>query len=97
METTETEREEGSYSFIYLELLSNFTGRRALPYFGISFFGEAQMSVHTLLEVFSNILFDFTRNVSEHYNPEEPEYTAESFGYDPLLSTGSRRMVLSSR
>ena len=33
-------------------------------------------------------MFSFTRGVTEHYNPEEPEFTAESFGYDPLQSTG---------
>jgi len=26
--------------------------------------------------------------VTEHYNPQELEFTAESFGYDPLQSTG---------
>ena len=46
------------------------------------------MSSNTLIEVFGHILFSFTRGVTEHYNPEEPEYTAESFGYDPLQSTG---------
>ena len=46
------------------------------------------MSANTLLELFARILFSFTRNVAEHYNPVEPEYTAESFGYDPLESTG---------
>ncbi|XP_078364924.1 uncharacterized protein LOC144649321 [Oculina patagonica] len=42
----------------------------------------------TLIEVFGHIAFSFTRSVTEHYNPEEPEYTAESFGYDPFQSTG---------
>ena len=42
----------------------------------------------TLIEVFGHIVFSFTRGVTEHYNPEEPEYTAESFGYDALQSTG---------
>ena len=42
----------------------------------------------TLLEVFGHIVFSFTRSVTEHYNPEEPEYTAESFGCDPLQCTG---------
>ena len=46
------------------------------------------MSSNTLIEVFGHIVFSFTRAVSEHYNPQEPEYTAESFGYDPLQSTG---------
>ncbi|XP_078347211.1 uncharacterized protein LOC144632433 [Oculina patagonica] len=46
------------------------------------------MSSSTLIEVFGHIFFSFTRGVTEHYNPEEPEYTAESFGYDPLQSTG---------
>ena len=46
------------------------------------------MSSSTLVEVFGQIVFRFTRSVTEHYNPEEPEYTIESFGYDPLQSTG---------
>ena len=46
------------------------------------------MGGSTWLEVFGDILFSFTRSVTEHYNPEEPEFTAESFGYDPLQSTG---------
>ena len=29
-----------------------------------------------------------TRSVTEHYNPEEPAFSAECFGYDPLESTG---------
>ena len=41
-----------------------------------------------LIEVFGHIVFSFTRSVTEHYNPEEPEFTAESFGYNPLQSTG---------
>ncbi|XP_078347213.1 uncharacterized protein LOC144632436 [Oculina patagonica] len=46
------------------------------------------MSSSTLIEVFGHIVFSFTRGVTEHFNPEEPEFTAESFGYDPLQSTG---------
>ena len=46
------------------------------------------MSESTLMEVFGDIVFTFTRSVTEHYNPEEPEFTAECFGYDPLQSTG---------
>ena len=46
------------------------------------------MNSNTLIEVFGRIVFSFTRGVSEHYNPEEPEFTPESFGYDPLESTG---------
>ena len=46
------------------------------------------MSSSTLLEVFGHVLFSFTRSVTDHYNPEEPEYTTESFGYNPLESTG---------
>ena len=46
------------------------------------------MSSSTLIEVFGHVVFSFTRGVTEHYNPEEPEFTAESFGYDPLQSTG---------
>ena len=46
------------------------------------------MSSSTLIEVFGHIVFSFTRGVTEHYHPEEPEFTVESFGYDPLQSTG---------
>ena len=42
----------------------------------------------TLIEVFGHIVFSFTRSVTEHYNPEEPEFKAEYFGYSPLESTG---------
>ena len=41
-----------------------------------------------LLEVFGDVVFRFTRSMTEHYIAEEPEYTVESFGYDPLQSTG---------
>ena len=46
------------------------------------------MSSSALIEVLGRILFGFTRGVTEHYNPDEPEFTAESFGYNPLESTG---------
>ena len=46
------------------------------------------MSSSTLIEVFGHIVFSFTRGVTAHYSPQEPEFTAESFGYDPLESTG---------
>ena len=46
------------------------------------------MSSSRLIEVFGHIVFSFTRGVTEHYNSQEPENTAESFGYDPLQSTG---------
>ena len=49
---------------------------------------QPTMSSSKLIEVFGYFVFSFTRGVTEHYNPEEPEYTAESFGYDPLQSTG---------
>ena len=42
----------------------------------------------TIAELFGHILYNFTRDVTEHYNPNEPEFTAESFGYNPLDSTG---------
>ena len=44
------------------------------------------MGSNTLIEVFGHIVFSFTRGVTEHYNPEEPEFTEEC--YDPLESTG---------
>ena len=40
------------------------------------------------MEVLGHIVFSFTREVTEHYNPQEPEFTAEAFGYDPLQTTG---------
>ena len=46
------------------------------------------MSGSTLIEVASDIAFRLTRSVTEHCNPDEPEFTVESFGYDPLQSTG---------
>ncbi|XP_015776698.1 PREDICTED: uncharacterized protein LOC107354724 isoform X2 [Acropora digitifera] len=46
------------------------------------------MSSSTLLEMFSHIVFSFTRGVAEHYNPDEPEFTPELFGYNALESTG---------
>ena len=46
------------------------------------------MSSRTLLEMFSHIVFTFTRGVAEHYNPDEPEFTSELFGYNALESTG---------
>ena len=46
------------------------------------------MSSPTLLEMFSHIVFSFTRAVAEHYNPDEPEFTPELFGYNALESTG---------
>ena len=46
------------------------------------------MSSSTLLEMFSHIVFSFTRGLAEHYNPDEPEFTPELFGYNALESTG---------
>ena len=46
------------------------------------------MSSSTFIEAIGHIVFSFTRDVTENYNPEEPEFTAESFGYNPLESTG---------
>ena len=46
------------------------------------------MSSRTLLEMFGHIVFSFTRGVTEHYNPDEPEFTPELFGYNAFESTG---------
>ena len=46
------------------------------------------MSSRTLLEMFGHIVFSFTRGVAEHYNPDEPEFTAELFGCNPFECTG---------
>ena len=47
-----------------------------------------KMSSPTLLEIFSHIVFSFTRGVAEHYNPDEPEFTSELFGYNAFERTG---------
>ena len=44
-----------------------------------------------MIEVFGHIVFSFARGVTEHCNPEEPDFTPESFGYNPLESTGRER------
>ena len=49
------------------------------------------MSGRTLLEMFSHIVFSFTRGVAEHYNPDEPQFTSEIFGSNSLECTGDRR------
>ena len=46
------------------------------------------MSSRTLLEMFGHIVFSFTRGVAGHYNPDEPEFTAELFGCNPFECTG---------
>ena len=46
------------------------------------------MSSPALLELFSDIVFSFTRGVAEHYNPDEPEFTPELFGCNPFECTG---------
>ena len=51
------------------------------------FSDQTKMSSSPLIEVLGHILFSLTRGVTEHYNSEEPEFTAESFGYNPLEST----------
>ena len=46
------------------------------------------MSSRTLLEMVGHIVFSFTRGVAEHYNPDEPEFTPELFGYNAFERTG---------
>ena len=46
------------------------------------------MSSRTLLEMFGQIVFSFTRGVAEHDNPDEPEFTSELFGYNAFERTG---------
>ena len=46
------------------------------------------MSGGTLIEVAGDIVLRFTQSVTERYNPDEPEFTLESFGYDHLPRTG---------
>lgn len=46
------------------------------------------MNGSAVIEVFGYIFVSFTQSVSERFNPEESEFTAESSGYEPLQSTG---------
>ena len=46
------------------------------------------MNDSLLIEVFARVLFSFTRGVTEHYDPDEPE--VEIFGYDDSLSSEGR-------
>ena len=46
------------------------------------------MSSVPLIEAFGRIVYGFTRGLTEHPNPEEPEYTAEILFCNPLESTG---------
>ena len=46
------------------------------------------MRSNTLIDVFGHIVFSFTSGVTEHNSSEEPEFTADSVGYNPLESTG---------
>ena len=41
-----------------------------------------------VIEVFARVLFSFTRGVTEHYDPDEPE--VEIFGYNDSLSSEGR-------
>ena len=49
------------------------------------------MSDRTLLEMVSDIVVSFTRGVAGHYNPDEPEFTPELFGYNAFDYTGRSR------
>ena len=46
------------------------------------------MTNNLLIEVFARVLFSFTRGVTEHYDPDEPE--VEIFGYNDSLSSEGR-------
>ena len=46
------------------------------------------MNDSLLIEVFARVLFSFTRGVTEHYDPDEPE--VEIFGYNDSLSSEGR-------
>ena len=46
------------------------------------------MNNSLLIEFFARVLFSFTRSVTEHYDPDEPE--VEIFGYDDSLSSEGR-------
>ena len=46
------------------------------------------MTNSLVIEVFARVLFSFTRGVTEHYDPDEPEM--ETFGYNDSLSSKGR-------
>ena len=46
------------------------------------------MTNSLVIEVFARVLFSFTRGVTEHYDPDEPEM--ETFGYNDSLSSEGR-------
>ena len=46
------------------------------------------MDERTCIEVFGNIIFSFTRSVSEKYNPKDPEDSQETCEYSLLENTG---------
>ncbi|XP_044175095.1 uncharacterized protein LOC114969680 [Acropora millepora] len=46
------------------------------------------MTLGTLIELLSQLAICATRGVTEQYNPDEPEFTVEAFGYSPLQNTG---------
>ena len=46
------------------------------------------MNNSLVIEFFARVLFSFTRGVTEHYDPDEPE--VEIFGYDDSLSSEGR-------
>ena len=46
------------------------------------------MTLGTLIELLSQLAICVTRGVTEQYNPDEPEFTVEAFGYSPLQNTG---------
>ena len=46
------------------------------------------MTLGALADFFAHIVFSFTMGVTDRVNPEEPEFTLEAFGYNPLENTG---------
>ena len=46
------------------------------------------MTNSLLIEVFARVLLSFTRGVTEHYDPDEPE--VETFGCNDSLSSEGR-------
>ena len=46
------------------------------------------MDLHQWIEVFGNIVFSFTKGVSETFRPDDPSYGQESLEYIPLENSG---------
>ena len=61
---------------------------RIIVYCSFVLFSFVEMTLGALTDFFAHIVFGFTTGVTNHINPEEPEFTLEAFGYNPIENTG---------